>query len=303
MKAVQFEEYGGPEVLHVGDRRGAARRRRPDPGGGRGRQREPHRLEDPQRRAGADDAGRVARASPGATWRAWSTRSARASAGVAVGDEVFGFAVEWRRRREHAVLEHARRSPPPMSWAEAAGWPLAVETAVRSLNLLGVTSGRTLLVDGAAGGVGSAALQFARVRGARVIGTASPSNHAYLRTLGAEPTTYGEGLVDRVRELAPDGVDVALDAAGFGALPDLIAATGGPGNVVTIADFSAAEHGVRLTPGPEGRAWEALDQAAELYEAGALTIPVETFGLEQLPEAHRVSEAGHVRGKLVLIVA
>ena len=221
---------------------------------------------------------------------------------MAVGDEVFGFALSGGAA-QHAVLEHYATKPAAASWVEVAGWPLAVETAVRSLNLLGVTSGRTLLVNGAAGGVGSAAVQFARVRGARVIGTASESNHAYLRTLGAEPTTYGEGLVDRVRALAPDGVDLALDAAGFGALPDLIAITGSPGNVVTIADFSAAEHGVRLTPGPEGRAWEALDQAAELYEAGALTIPVETFGLEQLPEAHRVSEAGHVRGKLVLILA
>jgi NADPH:quinone reductase-like Zn-dependent oxidoreductase len=222
-------------------------------------------------------------------------------ADVAVGDEVFGFAVSGGAA-QHAVLEHYAAKPAAASWVEAAGWPLAVETALRSLNLLGVTSGQTILVNGAAGGVGSAAVQFARARGARVIGTASHTNHEYLRMLGAEPTAYGAGLVDRVRELAPDGVDLALDAAGAGALPDLIKITGSPDNVVTIADFSAGEHGVRLTPGPEGRAWEALDQAAELYEAGQLTLPVETLALEQAPEAHRVSEAGHVRGKLVLTV-
>ena len=203
------------------------------------------------------------------------------------------------------MLEHYAPKPAGASWAEVAGWPVAVETAVRSLNLLGLTSGQTILVNGAAGGVGGAAVQVARARGARVIGTAGERNHEYLRTLGAEPTTYGAGLVGRVRELAPDGVDLALDAAGAGALPDLIEITGSPDNVVTIADFSAAEHGVRLSGGGgAARAWDALAQAAELYEAGSLTIPVaQTFSLEEARDAHRMSEGGHVRGKLVLTLS
>jgi NADPH:quinone reductase-like Zn-dependent oxidoreductase len=151
--------------------------------------------------------------------------------------------------------------------------------------------------------VWTAAVQFTRVRGARVIGTASETNHEFLRTLGAEPTTYGEGMVDRVRQLAPDGVDRALDTAGRGALVDLIEITGSPDNIVTTADFSAAERGVRAASGADKRAWQALGQAAGLYEAGQVSMPVEqAFPLDQAPEAQRISQAGHVRGKLVLIV-
>ncbi len=189
-----------------------------------------------------------------------------------------------------------------MSWAEAAGLPVAVETALRALKLLGCGVGQTLVVNGAAGGVGIAAIQFARERGARVIGTASESNHGFLRELGAEPTTYGDGLVERVRELAPEGVDIAFDAAGHGAIPALVELTGSPDDVVTIADFSAAELGVRVSSGTGGRSWEALGQAAELHDAGRFTMPVAgTFAFSEAAEAHRVSEDGHVRGKLVLI--
>jgi hypothetical protein len=95
-------------------------------------------------------------------------------------------------------------------------------------------------------------------RGARVIGTASPANHDYLRSLGAEPVAYGEGLIERIRGLAPDGVDAALDVAGSGVLPELIELAGGPEHVVTIADFgSAQEHGVRFSSGDAGRAVHA----------------------------------------------
>ncbi|HSD79753.1 MAG TPA: zinc-binding dehydrogenase [Solirubrobacteraceae bacterium] len=181
--------------------------------------------------------------------------------------------------------------------------PVAVETAVRALDLLGVAAGHMVLVNGAAGGVGTAAVQLARVRGARVIGTAGEANHDFLRTLGAEPTTYGEGLVDRVRRIAPDGVDRALDTAGRGALPDLIEITGSPDDIVTIADLSAARYGVRTSSGGDERSWEALGLAAELAEAGRFSLPVQrTFRLDQASEAHRLSETGHVRGKLVLVV-
>jgi NADPH:quinone reductase-like Zn-dependent oxidoreductase len=300
MKAVQFSEYGGPDVLRVAD------------------------VEEPH--AGAGQV-RVAVKAAGVNPIDWKLRSGMMSqampvdlpsvpgsdvAGVvdevgdgvtdvAVGDEVFGFAVGGGAA-QHAVLAHYATKPAGLWWAEAAGLPVAVETAVRTLDLLGLESGRTIVVNGAAGGVGVAAVQFARARGARVIGTASESNHEFLRTLGAEPTTYGDGLVDRVRELAPDGVDRALDTAGRGALPELIEITGSPDHVVTIADFSAAEHGVRITTGAEKRSWEALAQAAELHQAGKLTMPVaQTFPFEQAPEAHRISQDGHVRGKLVLI--
>ena len=111
---------------------------------------------------------------------------------------------------------------------------------MRALDVIDVGSGDTVLINGAAGGVGTAAVQIARNRGARVIGTASEANHDYLRALGAEPTTYGDGLEQRVRAFVPDGVDAALDAHGGGALPALVELAGGPERVVTIADFQGA---------------------------------------------------------------
>ena len=142
------------------------------------------------------------------------------------------------------------------------------------------------------------------VRGARVIGTASPANHEYLRSLEAEPVAYGEGLVERVRVLAPDGVDIALDVAGSGVLPELIELAGGPEHVVTIADFGGArEYGVRFSSGDSGRAVHVLAEIGELVESGRFSLPVaQTFPLAEIAQAHRVSEDGHVRGKLVLLV-
>ncbi len=143
------------------------------------------------------------------------------------------------------------------------------------------------------------------VRGARVTGTASPANHEYLRSLGAEPVAYGEGLAGRVRALAPDGVDAALDVAGSGVLPELIELAGGPCRVATIADFGGAqEHGVTFSSGDAGRAVHALAEIGELIESGRFSLPVaQIFPLTEIAEAHRVNEDGHVRGKLVLVVA
>ena len=205
MKAVQFSEYGGPEVLHVSDveepHAGAGQIRVAVRGAGvnpvdwkvRSGAMQQFMPIDLPSIPGSDVAGVVDEVGDGVT-------------DVSVGDEVFGFAVGGAAAEE-AVLEHYAKKPAGMSWAEAAGLPVAVETAVRTLDLLGLEPGQTILVNGAAGGVGSAAVQFARARGARVIGTASEGNHEFLRTLGAEPTTYGDGMVDRVRALAPEGVD------------------------------------------------------------------------------------------------
>jgi len=301
MKAVTFAEYGGPEVLHVTE------------------------VEDPRPGPGQV---RVAVRAAGVNPIDWKARSGfmaevmpasfpvvdgREAAGVidqvgdgvtgaAVGDEVFGFAVGGAAA-EYAVLDDFAAKPASASWEQAAALPVAVETSVRVFTVLGgLGDGQTIVVNGAAGGVGVAAVQLARARGARVIGTASESNHEFLRSLGAEPTTYGDGLVDRVRALAPNGVDLAFDTAGKGGVPDLITLTGDPERVATIADFSAAALGVKVTGGGDFRAAEALGEAAELIEAGRLQIPVAaTFPFSQAAEAHRVSQEGHVRGKLVLI--
>jgi NADPH:quinone reductase-like Zn-dependent oxidoreductase len=224
--------------------------------------------------------------------------------GVSVGDEVFGVAVSGGAA-QFALLENYAAKPANMPFEQAAGLPVPVETAARAFEALGLSSGQTLLVNGAAGGVGSAAVQLARAWGATVIGTASADNHDHLRSLGAVPTTYGDGLPARVKELAPQGVDAALDTAGRGALPDLIEITGSPARVVTIADPQAEQYGVRYTSGRSGesRAWHALAEAAGLWERGEFSMPIaRTFPLADGPQAHRLSEEGHVRGKLVLLV-
>ncbi|MDX6296855.1 MAG: hypothetical protein QOI51_712, partial [Nocardioidaceae bacterium] len=176
-------------------------------------------------------------------------------ADVAVGDRVFGFSTDGAAQAELAVLSSYAPIPPSLDFPGAAALPAAIETATRALDQLGVGSGSSLLINGASGSVGSAAVQLAVVRGARVIGTASPAYHDYLHSLGAEPVAYGEGLIERVRALTPDGVDVALDVAGSGVLPELIELAGGSEHVVTIADFAGAqEHGVTFSSGDSCRA-------------------------------------------------
>lgn len=224
---------------------------------------------------------------------------------VALGDRVFGFAVGGAGAAELALLADYAPIPAPLDFAHSAALPIAIETATRCLELLDVNENTTLLINGAAGAVGSSAVQLARARGAHVIGTASPGNHDYLRSLGAEPTTYGSGLEQRVRTIAPDGIDAALDAAGGDALPALVNLVGSPDRVVTIADpQSAQQTGVRMSGGPgTKRAVHALRDIAPLIEAGQFRLPVaRTFKLDQIGEAHRLSESGHVRGKLVVLV-
>src|SRR3954471_7005276 len=273
MRAVIFIEYGGPEVLQVGDVP------EPHPGPGQvriavraagvnpidwkmrsGAMREMMPLDFPAL-DGREASGVVDEVGDGAS-------------GVAAGDEVFGFAVGGAAA-EHAVLDDFARKPAGLSFEEAAGLAVAVETSVRVFNVLGGGGeGQTIVINGAAGGVGTAAVQLARARAARVIGTASERNHEFLRSLGAEPTTYGDGMAERVRALAPDGVDLAFDTAGRGAIPDLIELTGDPAKVATIADFSAAGLGAKVTSGGEGRAPGALEEAAALIEKGDFSLPV-----------------------------
>lgn len=295
MRAVQYVEHGGPEVLRVVDVE--------EPHAGPGQVRIEVKavgvnpvdwklrqglLPAPLPRIpGSDVTGAVDEIGTGVSE-------------VSLGDAVFGFTVGGGYA-QYAVLEHFAAKPAAMSFEEAAGIPVPAETAVRVLDLLGVAAGNTLLINAATGGVGTAAVQLARARGATVIGTASEANHEFLRSLGATPTTYGEGLIERIRQLAPQGVDYAFDAAGRGALPDLIAIAGSSQRVVTIADPEAEKYGVRFTGGGEGRSYHALALAAQLYERGEFSVPIaRTFRLEEAAEAHRISEDGHVRGKLVL---
>ena len=223
--------------------------------------------------------------------------------GISKGDRVFGSAAN--AAAEFAVLSHFAKIPESLDFTGAAALPVAVETATRCLDLLGVAEGQTLLINGASGGVGLTAVQLALGRGARVIGSGSPRSQDRLRAFGAEPVVYGDALADEVSELAPDGVDVAIDMALSGGIATLVQARGGPDNVVAIADFQGAqEHGVRFTGGSvEDRPWHALGEVAALIEQGRFSLPVaHVLPLSQIAEAQKLSEDGHAGGKIVLTV-
>ncbi len=231
--------------------------------------------------------------------------------GLAVGDEVVAFRVGGAYADELTVRASALvPKPASASWAEAAGLMLAGATAVHALEATGVREGDTVLVHAAAGGVGLMLVQLARLRGARVVGTASPGKHDLLRELGAEPVAYGDGLVERVRALAPGGVDAAVDAVGGDEAVDAsLELVADRGRIATIAAFGrAGDAGIRaLSGGPGADPGTAVRDAARpelarLLGDGALRVLVAgELPLEDAAEAHRRILAGRTTGKLVLV--
>ncbi len=229
---------------------------------------------------------------------------------VSVGDEVIAYRIDGGYAEKVVVPGAAVvRKPAGMSWEAAGGLMLAGATAVHALTAISISSGETVLVHAAAGGVGLMAVQLAVARGARVIGTASSANHKYLRELGAEPTTYGEGLADRVRALAPDGVDAAIDCVGSDEAIDVsLELVADRDRIASIAAFPRGQEvGIRMLgggpgadPGTEVRNAARL-QLTALVEQGKLRVRVRSFELGEVAEAHREGQAGHVAGKLVLV--
>lgn len=297
MKKVNFTEFGGPDVLHIieaeephagpGQVRIAVRAAGVNPVDWRireGQNLKAHPIRLPAG-VGQDASGVVDEIGEGVE-------------GFDIGDHVFGEGTD--TYAEFAVLSAWVRMPDGLSFEEAAGYPSVVETALRIIGQVGLRPGQTLLVSGASGGVGSAVLQIARDRGITVIGTAGAANQDYLRGLGALATTYGPGWVDRVRRLGP--VDAALDLAGSGVIPELLELTGDSDKVVSIADLSAPQYGVRFS-GAAGSVPEALAEAAALIARGKLHIPVDkTYALAEAAKAHIDSRAGHTRGRRVILL-
>ncbi|PUB24544.1 NADPH2:quinone reductase [Promicromonospora sp. AC04] len=225
-----------------------------------------------------------------------------------VGDEVYGYVrkdtVQGGTFAElvAAPVRTLARKPASLSFEEAAAVPLAGLTAYEAIQRAGVKDGQTVLVHAAAGGVGAFAVQIAKALGARVIGTASEANQEFLRGLGAEPVTYGDGLADRVRALAPDGVDVVLDFVGGGTVAASAGNLADGGTITSIADPTArTEHGghyVWVRPSVAG-----LDALTALFDAGKLSVEIaQVFDLADAADAHRANESGHTRGKVVVRV-
>lgn len=224
----------------------------------------------------------------------------------AVGDEVYGYvrkdALGGGTTAElvAAPVRTLALKPASLTFEEAAAVPLAGLTAYQALRRLGVTEGDTVLIHNAAGGVGTFAVQVARALGARVIGTASEPRHDLLRSLGATPVTYGDGLVERVRAEAPDGVDVVLDLVGgvVGTTPDVGTADVRAGSITdpSVRDVGGEYMWVR----PDSADLTAL---AVLIDEGAVRVEVaRTFPMEETAAAHELSATGHVQGKVVIRV-
>lgn len=226
----------------------------------------------------------------------------------AVGDRILAYAradvVEHGSLAELMPVPVRTAAPIPegLSFEDAAALPLAGLTALQTVERSGLTEGDTVLVHNAAGGVGSFAVQLARLRGARVIGTASAAKHDYVRSLGAEPVEYGDPLIEQVRALAPDGIDVVLDYAGGGALDSTPALLREGGFVVSITDPRARDEfdGVYAWVRPDAVQLAAL---AQLAADGTLRIErAATYALADAVEAYRQLEAGHVQGKIVVTI-
>jgi NADPH:quinone reductase-like Zn-dependent oxidoreductase len=221
----------------------------------------------------------------------------------APGDEVIGYIrQEILHRGGYAEwvstpVETLARKPANASWEAAAGLPLAGLTAFRAvIETLEVGEADTLLVHGAAGGVGVLACQLARAKGARVIGTAAPANHAFLKSIDVSPVAYGNGLVERVRNLEPQGVTAVLDCAGRGVLSTTSELVQPAVRVCSIADGGPGVTTIFARRNPA-----ALVRLVEMFERGQLRAPVAaTYPLEQAAAAQAELKQSHGPGKIVL---
>jgi NADPH:quinone reductase-like Zn-dependent oxidoreductase len=231
--------------------------------------------------------------------------------GVAVGDLVFGvpdyIGYPTAGASDFAVLAVWRPVPGGLDLVEAAALPMAVETATRSLDLLGLASGQTIFINGGGTMTGFAAVQIALLRGAHVIASAGETFAGRLRDLGAKVTPYGEGMVERVRAIAGGAPDFALHTAQVtGVLPDLVKIVDGdPRRVMSFADFDKDGLGVRTTGREKGvvQRYDVLGPYAELAAQGRFTIPIaRTFALEDWREALDLSLNKRAHGKLVLLL-
>ena len=304
MRAVRFGEYGPVGVLRVEDVP------RPEPGAGQvlvrvraaginpgeakirdGLTRDRFPVTFPSGE-GSDLAGVVERVSPDVST-------------VRAGEAVIGWVDTRSSHAEYALVAAANLTPKPagVPWEVAGGLAVAGFTAWAAVRAVGLSAGDTVVVSGAAGGVGSIAVQLARRAGAAVIGVASPANHAWLARHGAIPVSYGDGVADRIRAAAPH-IDALIDTHGGDYVDLAISELGiAPPRIDTINRFDAvAKYGVKAEGNAAGATPAVLAELADLIAAGQLEVPIAaTYPLEQVREAYTRLSTGHIRGKIVLL--
>ncbi|MGW3992641.1 NADP-dependent oxidoreductase [Amycolatopsis sp. NPDC004772] len=299
MRAITFSAYGGPEVLQLSDVP------TPEPGPGQvrlavraagvnpidwkirnGAMQQNFQVPFPHI-PGLEVAGVVDAVGEGADF--------------AVGDEVFGWS-ETGAYAEYALAQTIAPKPASLSWADAAALPVAGETALRVLGLLGVREGETLLLHGASGTVGRFAAQVAVAQGVTVVGTGGSRSLDDLKSLGVVPVLYGDGWVERVCEAASGPIDAVLDAAGHGVLPGSVELRGGKDRVVTIADAAAFELGIPFSSGGEQTREVLTGIAGWVTDRGVGIAQGKSYPLAEAAAAQVESEGGHPGGKLTIAV-
>ncbi|MGW3292136.1 NADP-dependent oxidoreductase [Streptomyces sp. NPDC001002] len=303
MRAVRFHEYGGIDVLRVEEVE------RPVPGAGQvlvevraaGIQPGEVMIREGARHGrwpstfpsgqGSDLAGVVVEAGPQVR-------------GFAVGDEVLGFTHNRASHAEFVVADDVQlvSRPEGLPWDVAGALYVAGTTAYATVFAVDPGPADTVVVSGAAGGVGSLAVQLARRRGATVIGVASERNHAWLKERGVVPVAYGKGVAERVRQAAGGQVDAFIDTFGDGYVDLAVELGVRPERINTIRDWEAAARVGANTYG-EGAAACAVvvGELARLAARGELEVPIaRTYPLEQVRDAYRELEGHHTQGKIVL---
>lgn len=223
--------------------------------------------------------------------------------GIEVGTEVLGFRV-LGCYAQYVCVPYTQLvdKPPSVSWQTAGTLSASGQTAHTALERLAAKPGETVLVHGAAGGVGSMVVQLARHRGLEVIGTASPANHRYLEQLGAVPVSYGDGQLERLRAAAPHGIDLALDAAGHENIRDAIQLVSDRSRIGTIVDATLS-HKLGCQWITSDRSATRLKELVDLCDHGQIKVHVRsTYRLDDAASAHRDVETGHGRGKIALVI-
>lgn len=301
-QAVRYSEHGGVDVLRVAD----VPRPAPDAGQvlvavraaginpgetgireGRYAQKWPSTFPSGQ---GSDLAGVVAELGAGVS-------------DLAVGDEVIGFVSNRSSQAEYVLVDAGDLIPKPsgVSWEVAGGLFVAGTTAYASVRATCPRDGDTVVVSGAAGGVGSLTVQLAKLTGATVVGIASEANHEWLREYGVVPVAYGDGLEEWLREVTDGKVDAFIDTYGGGYVELALRLGVYPGRINTVIDFAAAEkYRVKAEGNASAADAEVLQDLAALADKGLLDVPIAAYPLTQVQDAYRELERRHTRGKIVL---